>query len=212
MPHLSRRGFMSKTVCGVIGSGIAAGLIAPKVAMADMFDLNAAMKDRVLGNPDAPNVFEDFSSLTCPHCREFHENILPKLKAGPVAAGKLQIIYRDFPLNGVDIQAAMMARCAPPQTYFSMIDVLFATQDNWTRANDPLSALLSIGQLSGMSRQEIETCWQNTNLAEALVHIRQDATDRYNITGTPGLVMNGENISHLHGEDILKGVNERLKN
>jgi len=52
----------------------------------------------VLGNNQAPIKIKIFSSLTCPHCANFHIKVVPVLKREYIDSGKAQIIFIDFPL------------------------------------------------------------------------------------------------------------------
>ena len=59
----------------------------------------AEPQEQVLGDPDAPVTIIEYASLTCPHCAQFHKEVLPQLKERYIAPGKVRLIYRDFPLD-----------------------------------------------------------------------------------------------------------------
>src|SRR3546814_19173349 len=73
----------------------------------------------------------DLSSLACPHCAAFHADTLPKIKENYIDTGKEKLIFRDFPIGGRAVMAAMVARCAKPERYFRFVDVLFQSQEKW---------------------------------------------------------------------------------
>src|ERR671924_995150 len=52
--------------------------------------------DKFLGKEDAPVTIVEYFSLGCPHCRKFHETILPKLKTDYIDTGKARLVLRDF--------------------------------------------------------------------------------------------------------------------
>src|SRR5438067_6939922 len=87
--------------------------------------------DRILGKPDAPVTIIEYASLTCPHCAHFTTDVLPQLKEKWIDAGKAKLVLRDFPLDEPALRAAMVARCAPAERYFPLIDTLFASQEKW---------------------------------------------------------------------------------
>ncbi len=60
-------------------AGVAA-LLFTMSAWAEPLSAEDALKDRILGDPNAPVEIVEYSSLTCPHCRNFHLNVLPKIK------------------------------------------------------------------------------------------------------------------------------------
>ena len=43
--------------------------------------LDAMLADKILGNAAAPVTMIEYSSLTCPHCADFHAATLPQIKA-----------------------------------------------------------------------------------------------------------------------------------
>jgi len=51
----------------------------------------------VLGQNQAPIKIKVFSSFTCPHCAVFHINVVPEINKAYVEAGKVQLIFVDFP-------------------------------------------------------------------------------------------------------------------
>ena len=88
------------------------------------------LPERVLGNGAAPVTIYDYSSLTCPHCADFHSRILPEIKKRAIDTGKAKLIFRDFPLDKPALQASVLAHCATlePQ-FYPLLDVLFQSQE-----------------------------------------------------------------------------------
>ena len=60
----------------------------------------------VLGQDKAPIKIKVFSSLTCPHCANFHINVIPKIKKEYIKTGKVQLIFIDFPLDQAAFNAS----------------------------------------------------------------------------------------------------------
>lgn len=180
--------FFANLVAAVLLVGLTHG------AMADLASVEEMLADRVLGDPDAPITIIEYSSLTCPHCADFHTNTLPKLKANYLDTGKAKLVYRDFPLgnDGRSTIAAMLARCAPPDRYFGFLDVLFRGQRNWALAPDPFAALSQIGQLGGISAEDFEACMNNEALFNGIRKSRADAAAEFGVESTPTFIINGE--------------------
>ena len=65
----------------------------------------------VLGSDSAPVKIKVFSSLTCPHCADFHIKIVPKIKKNYVESGKVQLIFIDFPLDQAAFNASKLLHC-----------------------------------------------------------------------------------------------------
>ena len=157
-----------------------------------------AMSERVLGKADAPVTIIEFASLTCPHCKDFEINTLPKLKAAYIDTGKVKFVYRDFPLDGRALLAAMVARCAPKDRYFAFLDALFRGQESWARAQDPIQALGQVAKLGGMSQTDFDACYKNQALFDAIKKDAVDAQSQYKIESTPTFIINGKKMEGAH--------------
>ncbi|MFK7867285.1 MAG: DsbA family protein [Alphaproteobacteria bacterium] len=170
------------------------------------------LQPRILGNKDAKVTILEFSSLTCPHCANFHENTLPKLKADYIDTGKVRLIFNDFPLDGRAEIASLLARCTDPDVYYRVLDTLFAQQSVWARAEDFAAVMGRYGQLSGLSAQEIDACFSNQALYEAILSSKQQAEASYNIRSTPSFVINGTLISgNMPYEDLKSYLDAALE-
>ncbi|WP_281016035.1 MULTISPECIES: DsbA family protein [unclassified Minwuia] len=184
--NVSRR---SVLVSGGIATGLAmSGLLVPGVARAADY----AKGDMVLGDPEAPVEVIEYASMTCPHCRRFHEEIYPKLKKEFIETGKVRFVFREFPLDRYALQASMLARCGGEQKFFGFIDQLFQQQPNWTSASDPAAALRQIGLLGGVSSEAFDACMADESLVDMLLATRLDGHQRMKVSGTPSVYVNGE--------------------
>jgi len=85
-----------------------------------------------LGRRDAPVTIVEYSDYQCPFCRQFSANTLPVIRREYVDTGKVQYVFRDFPIDQIHPQArkaAEAARCAGDQgKYWEMHDLLFQQQ------------------------------------------------------------------------------------
>lgn len=166
-----------------------AGLAAAP-ALAEMPATATVLSERVLGNPDAPVTIVDYSSFTCPHCADFHVETLPKLKAAYIDTGKAKLVFRDFPFDQWALRASALARCAPEERYWAVLELLFKQQRQWAAAADPAKALTQIGKLAGMSQQTIDACWASKEIADGILNIRLEAQNKYDIKATPTFILN----------------------
>jgi protein-disulfide isomerase len=164
-------------------------------------------QDRVLGKADAPITIVEYASLTCPHCAHFETTVLPELKKKWIDTGKAKLVFRDFPLDGVAMQAEMMARCAPAERYFPIVDSLFATQQNWAIAKDPKAALEKQALLAGMSKKDFETCMTNKQVEDQVANSRLIASQQLGVDSTPTFFINGQKFQ---GEPTFQGFDQVL--
>jgi protein-disulfide isomerase len=167
-------------------------------------DLAAAMHDRVIGSASAPVTITEYASMTCSHCAHFATEILPQVKKLLIDTGRAKLIFRDFPLDQFAFKAAMMARCAPADKYFSLVEVIFNNQERWISNKDPLEGLAQLGALAGMDADLFKACTQNATLETAILNIMNDAQSRYDIKSTPTFVFN-------NGAVVLGGAQDAAK-
>jgi protein-disulfide isomerase len=153
-------------------------------------DTKSALKERAIGDPAAPVTMIEYASLTCPHCASFHNDTYKAFKARYIDTGKVRLIYRDFPLDGMALRAAAMARCAVDQRYFGLLEVLYKTQANWARASDPVAELLNVGRLAGINQEMFDACMASEELLDGILAMRQRGSAD-GVQSTPTFVING---------------------
>ena len=169
--------------------------------------------DRILGNKDAPITIIEYASLDCPHCAAFEQGTLPEIKKNWIDTGKARLVMRDFPLDGVALHAALLARCAPPDKFYGFIDVLFRTQDGWARSSDPAASLERIAKLGGMSGDQFTACMKNDALQNQILAGRIEAQKQFNVQSTPTFIINGSEFvgdwPYADVDAVLKSVAPR---
>lgn len=154
----------------------------------------AEPQDRALGDPDAPVTIIEYSSLTCPHCAQFHAEVLPELRERYIETGKVRLVYRDFPLDQRSLAAAALGQCVAPGNYFGFLDVMFETQENWARA-ESLEPLMRLGRLAGMSEEQMNACLQDEELIDGILQKRLEGQQEYDISSTPTFIIGGESYA-----------------
>lgn len=154
-----------------------------------------AKGDMALGKADAPVTVIEYASMTCPHCARFHAETFKAFKEKYVDAGKVRMIFREFPFDGLALRASMLARCAGPERYFPMLEVLFQQQKQWTSAKDPLAALAQIGRLGGVSQEKFDACMKSEELSNAIVQNRLEGQQKHGVDSTPTFLIEGEKLT-----------------
>ena len=194
---------------GAMAAVPAAALLVP-VAPARAAGIGERPGDLAVGDPDAPVTVIEFLSLTCPSCERFHKNVYKQLKTAYVDTGKVRFVARDFPLNAPAFQAAVLAHCAGRDRYFTFIDVLFQTFDDWASSRDYTDMLAQIGELGGVSRDRFEECLNDKALENTIFQSIVDGQAEYDVSGTPTLVVNGEKYDGKMTFDALSKHIDRL--
>ena len=167
--------------------------------------------DMYLGKPDAKVTVIEYASLSCPHCANFNKDVLPKIKAEYIDKGLVRWVFRDYPLNRPAFQAAILAHCASPMRYFSLVDQLFQSQDYWLTQPDPLAALKQIGASVGVDDKAFEACLNDEALKNKILTRVQEANDKYKIDATPTFVIKGvTHAGELPYDDFKKLLDQAI--
>lgn len=182
---------MAKSILGI---AFALVLLAGVPAQADIAPLEEALDERVLGSPDAPVTMSEHSSLTCPHCANFHKDVFPKIKAEYIDTGKLKLVYRDFPLGNLAAAGSMLARCLPKEKFFGFTEVLFRSQAKWSTAEDPREELLKLTRFAGMTEDDFDDCLENEALFQGIKEVQEKDAKKWGIDSTPSFVLEGKVI------------------
>ena len=189
---------------------LALSIYAPTTGVAANLPLADALNERVLGNPSAPITIVEYASLTCAHCKSFHQDVLPALMKAYIETGKAKLVFRDFPLDGLALRASMMARCAPADRYFKYIDVLYRTQSTWATDSDPLIALARVGKLGGMNQTDFDACMKDEDLFNGILRSRQVASIEFSVEGTPTFIINGKKMTQQATFESFDSILKKL--
>jgi protein-disulfide isomerase len=185
------------------GSVLAA---SPGVQLAETGTPEVTADDRILGKADAPVTIIEYASLTCPHCAAFEKDILPKIKAEWIDSGKAKLVFRDFPLDGSALKAALVARCAPPERFYGFIGILFAQQGGWGIAQDPIPGITRIAKLGGMSEDQVQACLKDDALQNKILAVRLAAEQQYQVESTPTFFINGKKVVGAREDEIVAAI------
>jgi protein-disulfide isomerase len=150
--------------------------------------------------------------MTCPHCAQFHNTVLPTIKSEFIDKGHVRLVFRDFPLDNLALTASVVARCAGPDRYFQFLNALFASQNKWARDSNPVAALSRIARLGGMSQADFDSCLKKKEVTEKVLAQRLEADKAYGVRSTPTIIVNGDLYGGGLGIDQLRAViNSKLK-
>ena len=192
----------------VLGLVLLIAVIAPAVAVSS----DAVLEERSLGADDAPVTMIEYSSLTCPHCTEFHTTTLPKIKEQYITPGKLRLVYRDFPLDPLATAAAMLPHCVEEDRYFGLLEALFRSQSTWARSQEPAKELERLSRFAGLSPADFQACINNSELLQAIQQRAEAARREYDIRSTPTFIVNGKKIVGATGfEDFQEVIEQQLE-
>jgi protein-disulfide isomerase len=147
--------------------------------------------ERSIGSPDAPVTVIEFHSLTCGNCARFHNDIFPRIKAEFVDTGLVRFVLRDFPLDRVALEAAVMIHCAGPERFEPLVSLVYAQKEAWAHSPDPRAALRRYAGLAGLGASALEACWSDPAFARAVVQMRLEAEREHGVSATPSFLIGG---------------------
>jgi len=165
--------------------------------------LAITQQDRVLGKADAPITIVEYASMTCPHCAHFDKDVLPGLKKKWIETGKAKLVLRDYPLDEVALRAAMMARCAPAERFYPLVDTLFETQEQWALAKDWRGALEKTARLAGIGKKDFDACLANKAMEDQVAQSRLIGTTQLGVDSTPTFFVNGTKFQGAPTEEAF---------
>jgi len=194
---------------------VAAGIAAPGVVRAQGATQPAATpvqtaaweSQRAVGSRTAKVTVEEWFSLTCTHCAHFAQETYPQVENNLIKPGKVRWVFRDFPLDRVALEAAMVARALPPERYEAFILALFASQDRWAFAPgvDYAKELWNMAALAGMTRATFDAAVKDSALQDWILAQQAAAGKKYGIDATPSFVINGKMSSgEMSYSDFVK--------
>ena len=172
------------------------------------------LKDLVMGDPKAPVTLLEYASMTCPHCKSFHEQVMPAITQNYINSGKVKYIVRPFPFNGdlVGEAAFMLAMCAAGANYYPMMDALFSSQDAWAFGNDPASELKRISKRSGLSAAQYQACLSDRALYVKMIKARDLAVRKFNVRSTPTIFIDNARFTRPRSvKNLSAALDEALR-
>jgi protein-disulfide isomerase len=216
---LTRRELL--TTGAVLALGAAAvGALPPFTNLAFAEDNNPSPEDLahagpggdiMIGSDKAPVTIIEYASMTCPHCAHFEETTLPELKKRYIDTGKVRYVMREFPLDALAAAGFMLARCAGPDKYESVVETLFAKQPDWV-VQKPIEPLMAIAKQFGFTEGSFNACLANQKVLDDIQAVRDHAVKTLSVNSTPTFFINGKRlVGDLSIEVMAKEIDPYLK-
>ena len=164
-----------------------------------------------IGSYDAIVKIKIFSSLTCPHCANFHIKVVPKIIKKYVESGKVQLIFIDFPLDLAAFNASKLLHCVDQKKQISFLDIVYDTQSNWTNGSnieDINNNLKKIAKNLGISPEQFDKCLIDEDISDKILNNRIEANQKYSISSTPTIVINEKK---LEGSVSFKNIKKKIE-
>lgn len=169
-------------------------------------DEGVTLPELSIGAEDAPITMIEYASFTCPHCKNFHADVLPDIIENYIDTGKVRMIYRGIYFDRLGLWADMLALCGGTERYFGIASMIYEKQKEWTAADSAVGVvdnLYGIGRLAGLNQADMEACMQDNATAQALVAASTTNAEAHGVNSTPTFVINGKTMTNMPYSDFV---------
>ena len=186
-----------------------------KIFFLMFFTLTVQAESKVLsiGNPDAKVTIKVFSSLTCPHCATFHENIYEKLKENYIDKGLVKFEHHAFPLDLAALNAEIVVRCQTNNDKkFELLEAMYKKQKFWAVGSDinKINDLIKeVGTSFGLTQNKMNSCLKDSIAQDEILNQRIEAQKKYKIESTPTILVNEKKYSKKVDYKTFKKIIEK---
>ena len=165
----------------------------------------------IIGSENAKVKIKVFSSLTCPHCADFHINIVPKIKKNYIDSGKVQLNLIDFPLDQAGFNASKLLHCVDKEKKLVFLDTIYENQSKWAVGDDIKKIennLKKIVKDLGINSSQFDKCLNNEVISDKILNDRIDGHKKYSINSTPTIIINEKKFE---GNADYKNIKKKIE-
>ncbi|MDD2839692.1 MAG: thioredoxin domain-containing protein [Rickettsiales bacterium] len=167
--------------------------------------------DFVFGSATAPVTIIDYSSYTCPHCKDFHFGTVSNLMKDYVNTGKVKYVKR-MVIQQSSLLGVMLPYCINNNdNRYKLIGELYKKSNMWINDNGKEKELKEIALNNGFTEKSFYDCIRNKELAQGLINKQSAEMDEVNIFFTPTIFINGKMIGgNIAYNELSKKIDEIL--
>jgi protein-disulfide isomerase len=185
------------------------GIATPTVAVAEPFPEDIPIDGASIGAPDAPVTVVVWSDYTCPGCKRFALESLPRLVTEFVVPGDVRLVYRDYSFRGPGaMRAAEAAACAADQdSFWPYHRTLFLNQEG------PVDGfghdrLQEMARALALDATAFDNCLRAGEMRGAVERSIEEARAQ-GIDSVPTVFVNGVEIVYWNDPAIVRDEVER---
>jgi protein-disulfide isomerase len=159
----------------------------------------------VFGATNAQISIVEFGDYQCTFCYKFHQNTFNNIQIEYIDSGKVNYVYRDFPLNGHDsVLAAEASYCAGDQgKYWSYHNLLF---NNWAGENTGwinINSLIKFATKANLDISEFNKCLDTHKYYQKVMD-NESYANKIGINATPSfLIFDDKELIRIIGAEQL---------
>ena len=181
----------------------------PEPLQTSLFDRQLVEKAGAvsIGKSNAQVTIVKFLDLTCGMCQYAYQNVIPQIKQAYADSGKVRLVFRNFPLGGMNTKAAYFAQaaeCAAKQgKYQEFVSYFYEHKKELTKENvaEQTKTLMN-------DSEKFQSCLANGETAGI---VQKDIEDgqKLGIEGTPFFYVNGNLIRGAQPFETFKEAIEK---
>ena len=180
-----------------------------------IFPFASESKILSIGNENAKVTVKVFSSLTCPHCADFHSLIFTDLKRDFIDKGLVKFEHHAFPLDLAALNAEIIIRCHVDNIKkFELLEKIYKKQKIWAIGSDINKindSIKKIGLESNLTSEKMDKCLQNSTAQDDILNQRIQAQKKYKIESTPTIIINDKKYSgKIDYKEFKKTIEKKL--
>ena len=184
------------------------------IFLLNFFQANASNNILAIGDENAKVTIKVFSSLTCPHCAQFHDKIFDQLKKDYIDTKKVKFEHHGFPLDLAALNAEKVLRSIEDKNKsFEFLGEIYKKQNKWAVGSDIKiinESIKEIGFNFGLNKKRMEQFIMDENIQDQILNERIDAQKKYKISSTPTIFVNKKKYEGKHEYKDLKKFLEKL--
>ena len=166
-----------------------------------------------VGDKNAQIVIKVFSSLTCPHCAQFHEKVIEDLKKEYVDQNKVRFEHHSFPLDLAALNAEKILRCTSGvEKSFQLLSEIYKKQNLWAVGSDINvinDSIKKIGKEFGLKESNMNKCLKDNDTQDVILSERIKAQKNYKIESTPTVFINNKKYTGKVNYEKFRKIIER---
>jgi len=166
----------------------------------------------LLGDPSAPITILEWGDYQCTFCYRFHQSSLNIILEEYVDSGKINLVFKDFPLNGADsILGAEATYCAGDQgKYWAFHNELYS---NWAGERTGWINYDSLNQFAksvNLELDEFTTCLDEHKYKQKVLELEKFGKE-LGIDATPSfLIFNDKKIIKITGNQPIDAFRQAI--
>ena len=180
-----------------------------------LFNTQVESKILSIGKAEAKVTVKVFSSLTCPHCASFHNEVFNQLKKDFIDKGLVRFEHYAFPLDLAALNAEIIVRChVDKNKNFELLEKMYEKQKIWAIGSDINNinkSIRKIGLELDLSNSNMNKCLENDEIQDDILNQRIEAQKKYNIDSTPTILINEKKYNgKVDYEQFKKEIQKRF--